>query len=230
MLYIVGTPIGNLSDLSLRQAKTIAGSSVILAEDTRTTGLLLKKIEELFGFKTDPQRQLISYHKENEFEKLPSVMEMLESGKDLTLISQAGMPLISDPGALLVREAVKRGITLTVVPGPTAVTTALVQCGLPFSHYLFFGFLPKKQSDVRKALNSSKKACFDLEKCVAVYYESPSRINDTLALLNEISPDASVCVCRELTKLHEETVRGNPSELKDKSFKGELVMVVSYNR
>lgn len=230
MLYIVGTPIGNLNDLSLRQAKTIAQAAIILTEDTRTTGILIARIEELFGLKANPDRRLIPYHKDNEFEKLPEVMDMLEGGQDLVLISQAGMPLISDPGALLIREAAKRSIAMTSVPGPTAVTTALALCGIPFSRFLFYGFLPKKTNDVKKALASAAQACSAAEKCVCVFYESPQRIAGTLSLLNGLDPGADVCICRELTKLHEEIIRGKPLELAAKTYKGELVMVVGFNR
>lgn len=230
MLYIVGTPIGNLSDLSLRQAKTISSSAIILSEDTRSTGMLLKRIEELFGYRMDPQRKLISYYKDNEFEKLAFVLELLEQGNDIVLISQAGMPLISDPGYLLVREVIKKNLPYTVIPGPTAATTGLIHAGFPFSHFLFYGFLPKKRTDVKKALVQSMESTSGLDKCPCIYYESSARINETLLILDEIAPASDVCVCRELTKMHEESKRGRPGQLKDLSYKGEIVLIVSFHR
>lgn len=228
MLYIVGTPIGNLRDLSLRQAETIYNARIILCEDTRSTVFLIQKIRELFGFGENKDRELISYYKEKEFEKLPRAVEALEDGKDIVLISQAGMPLISDPGFLLVREAIRRNIPYTVIPGPTAATTAVVQSGFPFRSYLFCGFLPKKESDIRKSLARSQRASQEAEQCLCVYYETSNRINATLEIIAEMYPEAQVCVCRELTKLHEESVRGTARELKSREFKGEIVLVVAY--
>src|SRR3989344_5894625 len=126
MLYIVGAPIGNLDDLSIRQAKTLAASDIILAEDTRSTGLLLQRVVKTFGFARNSKQKLISYYKEKEFEKLPEVLELLRSDKSVCLISRSGMPLISDPGLLLVKYLVQKNIQFSVVPGPSAGITALI--------------------------------------------------------------------------------------------------------
>jgi 16S rRNA (cytidine1402-2'-O)-methyltransferase len=141
MLYIVGTPIGNLRDLSLRQAETIHNAKVVLCEDTRSTVFLIQKIRELFGFTENKDRELISYYKDKEFEKLPRAIETLEEGRDIVLISQAGMPLISDPGSLLVREVIRRNIPYTVIPDRplrqppsfTAVSRSAASCFAVFS-------------------------------------------------------------------------------------------------
>ncbi len=228
MLYIVGTPIGNLRDLSLRQAETIYNAGMILCEDTRSTVFLIQKIGELFGFKENRERELISYYKEKEFEKLPRAIGLLEGGRDIVLISQAGMPLISDPGSLLVREVIRRNIPYTVIPGPTAATTAVIHSGFTFRSYLFCGFLPKKESDLRKSLAQANRASSEVDKCLCVFYETANRIQTTLGVISEMFPKAQVCVCRELTKLHEESVRGTAGELKNREFRGEIVLVVSF--
>jgi 16S rRNA (cytidine1402-2'-O)-methyltransferase len=228
MLYIVGTPIGNLRDLSLRQAETIHNAKVVLCEDTRSTVFLIQKIRELFGFTENKDHELISYYKDKEFEKLPRAIETLEEGRDIVLISQAGMPLISDPGSLLVREVIRRNIPYTVIPGPTAATTAVIHSGFPFRSFLFCGFLPKKESDVKRSLARSKRASDEADKCLCVFYETANRIQSTLGIISEMFPTAQVCVCRELTKLHEESVRGTAGELKNREFRGEIVLVVAY--
>lgn len=228
MLYIVGTPIGNMEDLSLRQAKTITSAQIIVTEDTRSTGMLLRRIEELFGMKRNPEYQLISYYQEKEFEKLPEIISLLEEGKEVVLMSESGMPLVSDPGYLLVREVIKRKIPYTVIPGPTAVVTALAHSGFKLSHFTFFGFLPKKKGDVNKALLKAQEVSVLLGHSPIVFYESANRLNETLLLLHAISPNAQVCVCRELTKMYEEVLRGTPKELSERKFRGEIVLVISF--
>lgn len=229
MISIVGTPIGNLQDLSLRQARTIAGADVLLAEDTRSAGILIAEIGKQFGISRKPGQKLISYYKDQEFEKLPEIFEMIESGLEIALISEAGMPLISDPGGLLVKELVKRSVPFMVIPGPTAVTTALVYTGMNFLHFTFYGFLPKRQSEVRKVLTELKSLSSYLEKCPFIFYESANRIVETLQELSSIDPAAQVAVSRELTKMFEETVRGTPSEIIQHKFKGEIVMTVLFS-
>lgn len=228
MLYIVGTPIGNMEDLSIRQAKTITSAEIIVTEDTRSTGMLLKRIEELFGMKKNSECRLISYYQEKEFEKLPEIMSLLEENKEVVLMSESGMPLVSDPGYLLVKEVIKRRIPYTVIPGPTAVVTALAHSGFKLNHFSFFGFLPRKKGDVNKALLKAKEVSLLLDGSPIVFYESANRLNETLLLLDAIAPGALVCVCRELTKMYEEIIRGTPKELSDKKFRGEIVLVVSF--
>lgn len=227
MLYLVGTPIGNLDDLSLRQAKIISQTEIILTEDTRSTGILLQRISELFGLQKKANQRLISYYKEKEFEKLPEIMDLLQSDRDIVLISEAGMPLISDPGYLLVNQAIKKQIPFTVIPGPTAAFTALVYSGFKPEEAMFIGFLPKKNSDIKKIwerLLSVKKV---MPEAKFIFYESPQRIQDTLRSLATVWPDANVCVCRELTKKFEEIVRGKPAELATREYRGEISVVIA---
>lgn len=227
MLYVVGTPIGNLEDLSIRQAKTIIMADIILTEDTRSTGYLLEKIKLLFSLVPSDSQRLISYYKEKEFEKLPEIIDLLKEDKNIALISQAGMPLISDPGSLLIKTSVKEQIPIVVVPGPTAFTTALVASGFSFDSFTFLGFLPKKESLLKKILLKIKDIKNILPKTVFTAYESPERINKTLEIINELLPDSEVVVAREMTKKFEEVVRGAPLELLKRTYKGEITLVIT---
>lgn len=227
MLYIVGTPIGNLEDLSVRQAQTIASAEILLTEDTRSTGFLLQKISELFGLTVNANQRLISYYKEKEFEKLPEILELLKEGKEIALISQAGMPLYSDPGLLLVKHTIKNKIPLTVIPGPTAAATALALSGMDSQFSMFVGFLPKKEKDLRKLLQKLQEVKKVIPETTFVAYESPERITSTLSTLAELFPTAEVSVSRELTKKFEETVRGSASKIKLSTLKGEITIVFS---
>lgn len=225
MLYIVGTPIGNLEDLSIRQAKTLASAQVILAEDTRSAHILLQKIPVLFGIEVNTNQKVISYYKDKEFEKLPQVIELLEEEKEVALISDAGMPSISDPGYLLIKTAIKRNHPFTVIPGPSAVTTSLLYSGMNPQHFMFLGFLPKRSSELRKILDKTKKVKEVFDNVVFVAFESPNRINVTLQEMSEILPTSEICVTRELTKIYEEAIRGTADELKDKEYKGEITLI-----
>lgn len=225
MLYIVGTPIGNLDDLSIRQAKTLSSSDVILAEDTRSAVILLQAIVKKFNLAIKTGQRLISYYKEREFEKLPEILNFLESGKVVSLISESGMPLISDPGQLLVREAVKRSIKFEAIPGPTAVMAALVYSGFKIKNFLFLGYLPKKELEIKTAIGRLIEIRKILKDVLFVFYESPKRINKTLEIMDKLIPSADICICRELTKKFEETIRGKPSELLKRQFKGEITVV-----
>lgn len=223
MLFIVGTPIGNLEDLSIRQARIIASSDVILTEDTRSTGKLLERIKSSFSFDRNPNQRLISYYKEKEFEKLPEVLELIENNSNIVLISESGMPLISDPGSLLIKELIKRKIEFQVIPGPTAVITALVYSGFDLSKFTFLGFLPKKATQIRKILSTLQLS--DLTTQV-VFYESPNRINKTLEIIDQILPDSDIVICRELTKKFEEIVRGRARDLTLRQYKGEITVIL----
>lgn len=229
MLYVVGTPIGNLEDLSIRQAKIIVSSEYILSEDTRSTGILLQKIKELFpDLNRETTPQLISYYKDNEFEKLPQILELVRSGAQIALVSQAGMPIVSDPGLLLVSRLIKEHIPFTVIPGPTAATHALVASGFNPTPHMFVGFLPKKPNDLKKLIEKMRKHS-ELEKnMVFIAYESPNRINDTLQLFDSLMPASQLVIGRELTKKFEELVRGMPSELKMREYKGEITLVITF--
>ncbi len=224
MLSIVGTPIGNLSDLSLRQAQTIAGADVILCEDTRTTGILLQKITSLFGFPRNPNQRLISYYMEKEMEKLPEIIPLL-GNHGVVLISQSGLPLISDPGSLLVRQCTRQKIAFTVVPGPTAFTTALLHSGFNLKQFMFCGFVPKKSAQFKNLITKLAKIGLDFPDITFGFYESPLRIKKALEMLADIVPDSNVIVCRELTKKFEEVKRGKPSELLKYEYKGEITLL-----
>ncbi|QQG43860.1 MAG: 16S rRNA (cytidine(1402)-2'-O)-methyltransferase [Candidatus Roizmanbacteria bacterium] len=226
MLYIVATPIGNLEDLSLRQAKTLTSVDYILAEDTRSTGLLILKIKDLFGLATKSSQRLISYYKEKEFEKLPEVLDLLKENKEVALISQSGLPLISDPGFLLVNHVIKEKIPFTVIPGPTASTTAVVLSGFNPGNMFFVGFIPKKNNEIIKLIRKMLEIKKIIPETIFTAYDSPHRVNKTLEILNEVNPTADVAVAREITKKFEEVVRGKPSELINKSFRGEITLVI----
>jgi len=227
MLYVVGTPIGNLEDLSIRQAKIIASADILLSEDTRSSGLLLMQIEKLFSFKKNPNLRHVSYYKETEFQKLPSILEELENDKQIVLISSAGMPIISDPGSLLLKHVVKKSIPFTVIPGPTAYTTALIHSGFDTSPHMFIGFLPKKSSEIKKILSQISSVKLVLPGSVFIAYESPNRIQKTLETINTNLPDINLVICRELTKKFEETLRGKARDLINHIYKGELVILLS---
>lgn len=227
MLQIVGTPIGNLKDLSFRQAEAILYADIILAENTGSAGILLQQIPFLFPDLADlrnPELRVVGYHKDNEYQQLTEVLELIESDKKIVMISEAGMPLVSDPGYTLVKQLVKNKVSFEVVPGPTAVDTAVVYSGFNPSQFTFLGFLPKKTSDRKKLFESLKKS--NNAVMPLVFYESPFRIVETFEILELIAPNAQVVVCRELTKKFEEIVRGTPAVLKKREYKGEITLVV----
>ena len=216
-LTIVPTPIGNLEDITLRALKTLQRVRLILAEDTRTSGLLLHHFEI--------KCPLQSYHMHNAHKMLESICARIEAAEDVALVSDAGTPAISDPGFLLVRECLRRGIEVECLPGATAFVPALVASGLPADRFVFEGFLPQKKGRQTR-LNALK----DEERTV-VLYESPYRVLKTLAQIGEIRGlDCPVVAARELTKLHEEFVRGTVSELithfTNKAPKGEFVLLI----
>ena len=217
-LRVVATPIGNLEDLSGRAREALATADLVACEDTRRTGLLLHNL----GIK----KPLLSLHDHNERLRLPRVLEALASGQTVALVSDAGTPLVSDPGYLVVREAAKLGIPIEPIPGPSAVLTALVASALPPAPFTFAGFPPPKTGKRR----TFYRALASLEHTL-IFFESPHRLLPSLddALLE--FGDRPAALCRELTKLHEETVRGSLSALRADygarpSIKGEFVLVV----
>lgn len=216
-LILVPTPIGNLEDITLRAIRVLQEADAVLAEDTRVSGQLLKHL----GI----QKPLLSFHAHNEHKTLPSVMERLRDGETLALVSDAGTPGISDPAFLLVRECIRMNIPVECLPGPTALIPALVLSGLPCDEFLFAGFFPVKKG--RSTLLTSLSE----EQRTLIIYESPHRILRTLRdLVNALGPDRRASLSRELSKLHEETLRGTLSELlgivNERSLKGEMVLVV----
>ena len=216
ILYLVATPIGNLDDLSKRVIETLRNVSKIYAEDTRRTGNLLSKL--------NINIPISSYFEHNEQQKIPTVVQELQDGHDIALVSDAGTPTVSDPGFKLVREAITQNITVIAIPGPNAAIMALTVSGLPTDRFTFGGFLPKKEAAAKKILTELK----DLRSTL-IFYESPFRITKTLAILKEVLGNRPASISRELTKLHEETVHGDLVDLIDKfqgKIKGELTIVV----
>ncbi len=216
-LYLVPTPIGNLGDITLRALRILKEVSLILAEDTRTTGNLLKHY--------DIHNKLQAYHIHNEHKALKNIVQRLSDGEEMALVSDAGTPSVSDPGFLLVRECVKNGIPVETLPGATAFVPALVNSGFPSDRFFFEGFLPHK-----KGRQTRLKELAQLPHTLIIY-ESPHRLVKTLEQLTEfLGPERPVTVSRELTKIHEETIRGRLTEVydfyKEKTVKGEIVIVV----
>lgn len=217
-LILVPTPIGNLEDITLRALRVLRESDLILAEDTRTSSVLLKHYEI--------SKPLQSFHKFNEHKALEGIMNILRQGKNIALISDAGTPGISDPGFLLVRECVREGLEVETLPGPTAFVPALVNSGLPCDRFVFEGFLPQK-----KGRNTRLNFLADETRTI-VFYESPFKIGRTLRDLAErFGTGRQAAVCREISKKFEETLRGTLSELAthfEKSTpKGEFVLIVA---
>jgi 16S rRNA (cytidine1402-2'-O)-methyltransferase len=229
MLYIIGSPIGNAQDISLRGAQTLISSDIILAEDTRTAQNLLHSIyDSLYPNKEKVFPKIISYYKEKELDKLPSILEDLRENKNVSLITESGMPVVSDPGSLLIHAVIREDIRFTVIPGPSAVTTALVHAGTPMKEFMFIGFLPKKHGKLVKQLESMKTFKSVLPKLSIIAFESPHRINATLAVIKEMMPEAQVSIARELTKKFEEVIRSKGKDIDAKrEYKGEITLVIS---
>ena len=272
MLFIIGTPIGNLEDLSLRAARTLLEADIVLAEDTRSVQTLLQRANTIMNTKRDSiaslqndkehissksnaeqdpdfhredngsnshspfpsetdkrhAQKIVAYYKEVEFEKLPDIIGWLEQGQNVALVSEAGMPVISDPGYLLVHTAQRHHIPFTVIPGPSSVHTALVASGVKFDHYQFVGFLPKKDKERLKLFQKLHAVQEQMSKMriIFVAFESPERIQDTLVLLYETYPSVTLVLCRELTKKFEEIVH-QPSPTN--TYRGEIVLIMDFS-
>lgn len=217
MLYLVATPIGNLWDITYRAVETLQSCDEVWCEDTRQTAKLLNHL----GIK----KPLTSCHEYTQKEKAPRLLEKLRAGLNVAYVSDAGMPGISDPGAVLVQACIEAGLPYTVLPGPSAVLTAAVLSGLPLDRFIFFGFLPREGTE-RKAALSDLNAC----GCTAILYESPHRVKDTLSDVLATVGDCPCALARELSKVHESCVKGTISEvlaaLPDE-VKGECVLLFS---
>ena len=217
MLYVVPTPVGNMEDITLRALRVLREADVILAEDTRTTGVLLKHY--------DIHGRLLSHHKYNEHGTSAAVVERLKSGQTIALVSDAGTPGISDPGFFLVREALAAGQEVQCLPGPTAFVPALVASGLPDDRFCFEGFLPQKKG------RQTRLNALATEERTIVCYESPHRLLKTLQQMAEVmGANRRACVAREISKVHEECVRGTLGELVEHFTqtppRGEIVLIV----
>lgn len=222
-LYIVATPIGNLGDITLRAIEILKKVEFIACEDTRRTNNLLKSIQANQG------QFLISFYEQNELSRMENILNILRNGKDVALVSDSGTPMISDPGFKFVREAIRQGIPVVSIPGPSSVVSALVSSGLPTDKFLFLGFLPKKEGHRRTLLENVRKSN-EIVNASIILFESPFRVHKTLAEIYEVFGDINASVCRELTKVYEEVRRGKLSELIkyfNKDNKGEFVIVLS---
>jgi 16S rRNA (cytidine1402-2'-O)-methyltransferase len=212
-LIVCPTPIGNLEDVTLRVLAALRDADVVACEDTRRTRTLLAR----YGVNAP----LVTYHEHNEERRSRELVSRMEAGETVALVSDAGMPLVSDPGYVLVRACVAAGLAVEVLPGPSAVLAALVASALPADSWRFAGFLPRKRGELRRVLSEPGGTL--------VAFESPRRVPATLAVLAEIDPARPVAVCRELTKVHEEVVRGSAAELAERYAgappKGEVVLV-----
>jgi 16S rRNA (cytidine1402-2'-O)-methyltransferase len=212
-LIVCPTPIGNMEDITLRVLAALREADVVACEDTRRTGLLLKQ----YGVSA----KMVSYHEHNEPARSADLVKRMHHGETVALVSDAGMPLVSDPGYVLVRACVAAGVGVEVLPGPSAALAALVASALPADSWSFKGFLPRKKGDMIEVFKARE---------TVVAFESPRRVGESLAILAELDPERPVAVCRELTKVHEEVVRGSASELAAKygqePARGEVVLVI----
>jgi len=213
-LVVCPTPIGNLDDITIRVRDALVSADYIACEDTRRTGSLLEKL----GIRPAPP--LISIHEGNEPVRAKELGGRVERGEVVALVSDAGMPAISDPGFRLIRRCIERSLEVVVLPGPSVVPVALVASGLPTDRWRFEGFLPKRSGEMERVLRSAE---------TVVAFESPRRVGESLAALAQIAPDRPAAVCRELSKMHEEVARGSLGELARRyrgDVKGEIVVVI----
>lgn len=220
ILYIVPTPIGNLEDMTFRAVDTLKEANLILAEDTRHTQKLLNHFQI--------KNALLSFHDHNSLSRMAQVMERLLSGETLALVSDAGMPAISDPGYDLVKEAITEDIHVIVLPGANAALCALVGSGLPTNEFLFYGFLPRKNQEKVSELKRVSQL-----KATVIFYESPFRVKDTLRFIEKVVGNRSVVISREITKVYEQYIRGTSTEvsswLEENDIKGECCIIMEGN-
>jgi 16S rRNA (cytidine1402-2'-O)-methyltransferase len=213
-LVVCPTPIGNLEDVTLRVLSALRDADLVACEDTRRTRVLLDR----YGVKA----RTVSYHEHNEAARSSELVERMREGATVALVSDAGMPLVSDPGFVLVQACVAAGVEVEVLPGPSAALAALVVSGLPAQTWRFAGFLPRKKGELETLLRGTRETL--------VAFESPRRVGAALAVLAGVDPERPVAVCRELTKVHEEVVRGSAAELAERYAaqepKGEVVVVI----
>jgi 16S rRNA (cytidine1402-2'-O)-methyltransferase len=218
MLYVVGTPIGNLGDITQRSLDALRAADLIAAEDTRHSGNLLRHFEI--------RKPLVSYHEHNEAMRTAELVERLAAGETVALITDAGMPGLSDPGARLIRKCIEADLPFTIVPGVSAITTALVGSGFRMETFCYRGFLPVKRGQREREMKAAAERAE-----TTIFFESPYRINKTLRLCAELMPERKLCVARELTKKFEEFRRGTGGELlahyEAHPAKGEITLVIA---
>jgi len=227
-LYIVATPIGNLQDITLRAANILLETGVVVAESSSKAGMLLAYIEKTFDKKRNPKLTIISFSENEEENKIPLILNLLATS-DAALISEAGTPLISDPGYKLISSAIKKGVNIVPIPGPNAAIAALSVSGLPTDKFLFLGFLPKKRGKQLSVLENVREIK-NITSFTVVIYESPHRLVETLENIIEVFGNVDVVVARELTKIHEElrreTIKSAIEHFKSKEPRGEFVILV----
>ena len=218
MLYVVATPIGNLGDITLRALDVLKSVDVVAAEDTRHSGMLLKHFQI--------KKPLVSYHEHNEAMRTAQLVERLAADENVALITDAGTPALSDPGARLIRACIERGLPLTIIPGPSSILAALVGSGFSTERFYFGGFLPVKSGQRERELRATAE-----RGETTIFFESPYRLTKTLTVCTGVMPDRQLCVARELTKKFEEFRHGIASELlahyEAHPPKGEIVLVIS---
>ena len=220
-LFLVPTPIGNLEDITLRAKRILQEADYIAAEDTRTSGILLEKI--------GVHNHMLSFHKYNSKERAPELIKLMKNGAVIAEISDAGMPVISDPGYILVQECIKNNIPVVPLPGASAFATALIASGFDAQPFTYYGFLPRKKSEQQSFFEQMNKA-----RATSIFYEAPHRLVKTLNNMSEIlDSERKIVVARELTKIHEEFIRGTISEVTDyfkqNAPRGEFVVLISPN-
>jgi 16S rRNA (cytidine1402-2'-O)-methyltransferase len=229
-LYIVSTPIGNLADITLRALKTLFAVDIIACEDTRRTGSLLEKLLDQFAENSEDKSkpQLLSYYEQNELQRIPEIIEMLQDGQTIALVSDAGTPLLSDPGFKLVRECVRQKIKVEAIPGVSAPVTALTVSGLPTDRFLFVGYPPRKPGHRMTFYENIKKSLESIHSTV-ILFEAPHKIVKTLKEIQEVFGDIEIVIARELTKIHEEvkyeTITHALERYKKKEPRGEFVLL-----
>ena len=224
-LYVVATPIGNAGDISERAVKALAEADLIAAEDTRT-------VKKLLGI-LRLRNKSVSNHRFNEYGRTEFLVSELLSGKDVALVSDAGTPCVSDPGGALVRAAAQNGIETVAVCGPSAVTAALSVSGFVFGSFAFYGYMPRGDAGIKKALEAARRAAVSPDS-VSVFFESPRRVKKTLSAITEAAGDSELCLCNDMTKLFERVYRGTPCNVltelneNDSAEKGEYTLVIKF--
>lgn len=214
-LSLVSVPIGNIKDITIRAKETLLAADVIVCEDTRQTGKLL-------GLLGIPSKKLVSYRDQNHEYAYKQIEGLLNQGLKLSLVSDRGTPLISDPGYKLVRDLLANGFEVDAIPGVSALVTALTLSGLPTDRFIFFGFLSKKESKLKEAVEVAISS-----RSTFIIYESPFRINKTISIIAKYWPELQLCIARELTKLHEEVIRASAADLVklNRKYQGEIVLI-----
>jgi len=224
-LYLIATPIGNLEDITFRAVKTLKKVDEIICESSNKAKILLAHLQI--------KKPLIHLSDENQFQVIPKILDKLIWGKNLALISDAGTPIISDPGFFLLKQAIKKKIPLIPIPGPSAILPALITSGLPTQPFLFLGFLPKKPTKKNRLLFTLNKLKIEKEKPTIIFFESAKRLIETLKIIHQINPKTQVSIAKEMTKVYEEFIRGKINDVLEnlktkKELKGEITLSLRF--